>query len=160
MADAETKLGRPAGTSNKPGHGAGRTKGTPNKEGHAAGGKQVGVGRWSQWEVSQLLDPRIGRGFFNTFHAQHFLMRWPLDHIFHSSDFKLIKIRRLKSIGSDHFPIYINLHFEPTSKQLHEEPQADRQEEQEAKEKIRDADPKKYQQLAAPENDIGIVPNP
>ncbi|WP_321286305.1 endonuclease/exonuclease/phosphatase family protein [uncultured Sunxiuqinia sp.] len=101
-------------------------------------------------KVSQLLDPRIGRGFFNTFHAQHFLMRWPLDHIFHSSDFKLIKIKRLKSIGSDHFPMYISLHFEPTSKQLHEEPQADRQEEQEAKEKIRDADPKKYQHLAAP----------
>lgn len=111
-------------------------------------------------KVSQLLDPRIGRGFFNTFHAQQFLMRWPLDHIFHSSDFKLIQIKRLKSIGSDHFPMYAKLHFEPASKQLHEEPQAGQQEDQEAKEKIRDANPKKYQHLADPENDLRIIPNP
>jgi len=94
-------------------------------------------------KISGLLDPRIGRGFFNTFHAEFFLMRWPLDHIFHSSDFKLIQIKRLKAIGSDHFPMYVKLHYEPASEQLHDEPQADRQEDKEAKEKIRDTNPEK-----------------
>jgi len=55
---------------------------------------------------SGLLDPRIGRGFFNTFHVQHVLARWPLDHIFHSNHFRLIELKRLPSIDSDHFPLY------------------------------------------------------
>ena len=56
MADSETKLGRPVGTKNKKGHGAGRKQGTLNKEGHAAGSKRLGAGRWSKWEESQLLE--------------------------------------------------------------------------------------------------------
>ncbi|MEQ8243928.1 endonuclease/exonuclease/phosphatase family protein [Fulvivirga sp.] len=59
--------------------------------------------------LSGLLDPRIGRGFFNTFNAKHFLLRWPLDHIFHSRHFMLYKIERMSSIDSDHFPMLIQL---------------------------------------------------
>jgi endonuclease/exonuclease/phosphatase (EEP) superfamily protein YafD len=60
-------------------------------------------------EKSGLLDPRIGRGFFNTFHTKHWWARWPLDHIFVSDHFSLIKIKRLKDIGSDHYPLYTEL---------------------------------------------------
>ncbi len=60
-------------------------------------------------KVSRLLDPRIGRGFFNTFHANNFLLRFPLDHIFHSTHFKLRQIQRLENVGSDHFPIFVEL---------------------------------------------------
>jgi len=56
--------------------------------------------------ISRLLDPRQGRGLFNSFHAQFWFLRWPLDHIFHSRHFELVSIERLPSVGSDHFPMY------------------------------------------------------
>ncbi|WP_166423492.1 endonuclease/exonuclease/phosphatase family protein [Paraglaciecola sp. 20A4] len=59
--------------------------------------------------VSGLCDPRIGRGAFNTFHAQHVLARWPLDHVFHSEHFELVNLSRLPEIGSDHFPLLTEL---------------------------------------------------
>lgn len=63
--------------------------------------------------VSGLLDPRIGRKFINTFHAQLPLFRWALDHVFHSHDFTLVDIKKLEPIGSDHFPIFTELQYEP-----------------------------------------------
>ena len=59
--------------------------------------------------LSGLLDPRVGRGFYNTFHAGIPVMRWPLDHLFHDAEFRLIRMSRLPNIGSDHFPILFSL---------------------------------------------------
>ncbi|TXD81948.1 hypothetical protein ESY86_15915 [Subsaximicrobium wynnwilliamsii] len=56
-----------------------------------------------------LYDVRVGRGFFNSFNAENLLMRWPLDHIFVTEEFRLKKLERLTKIGSDHFPIYVEL---------------------------------------------------
>jgi endonuclease/exonuclease/phosphatase (EEP) superfamily protein YafD len=64
-------------------------------------------------KVSGLLDPRIGRGFFSTFHAKYPVFRWPLDHVFCSSHFYLHHLERLPSIGSDHFPIFIEVSLMP-----------------------------------------------
>ena len=58
---------------------------------------------------SGLLDPRVGRGMFNTFHADWPFLRWPLDHFFVSSHYRVVEMRRLPSIGSDHFPVLIEL---------------------------------------------------
>ncbi|MEO6446839.1 MAG: endonuclease/exonuclease/phosphatase family protein [Gemmatimonadaceae bacterium] len=64
-------------------------------------------------KLSGLLDPRIGRGMFNTFHAGHWFLRWPLDHVFHSVHFTLRHVERMPSIGSDHFPLLTELALEP-----------------------------------------------
>ena len=61
--------------------------------------------------LSGLLDPRAGRGFYNSYNAHNPLFRWPLDHVFHSIHFELVNLRRLKAIGSDHFPILIELQY-------------------------------------------------
>lgn len=65
-------------------------------------------------KISGLLDPRLGRGMFNTFHVDYPLVRWPLDHLFHSQHFTLQDIQRLTSIGSDHFPLLARLSFTPS----------------------------------------------
>lgn len=87
-------------------------------------------------ETSSLLDPRRGRGMYNTFSAKNPLLRWPLDHIFHSDHFKLVRLERGPAWGSDHFPVYIELSYEPEAQPLQEEPEADHEEKAEAAEKI------------------------
>ena len=56
-----------------------------------------------------LCDPRRGRGFYSTFHASHSWFRFPLDHVFHSTHFHIRHLTRLPHVGSDHFPILIDL---------------------------------------------------
>lgn len=63
--------------------------------------------------VGHLLDPRAGRGLFNTFHAQLPFLRYPLDHIFHTNHFSLVGLERLPGFGSDHFPIFAALVLDP-----------------------------------------------
>lgn len=59
--------------------------------------------------LSKLKDPRRGRGLYNSYNAKNPLVRWPLDHVFHSDHFGLVTIRRLPAFGSDHFPIFVEL---------------------------------------------------
>lgn len=73
-------------------------------------------------KLSRLVDPRKGRGFISTFHARYPGFRYPLDHVFHSPDLRLIEMRRLPYVGSDHFPVYVALSYEPEAATKQEAP--------------------------------------
>lgn len=75
--------------------------------------------------VSGLLDPRIGRGPFNTFHAHYAALRCPLDHVLHSSHFTLGRLKRSLPFGSDHFALLAELQVEPDAPTVHERPYVD-----------------------------------
>jgi endonuclease/exonuclease/phosphatase (EEP) superfamily protein YafD len=92
-------------------------------------------------KISGLLDPRKGRGFFNTFNAKYPVFRWPLDHIFLSEDFLLREIKRLPSISSDHFPMYIKLKLRPKNEQEDQQEQLDSNEKSWKEETIDSANP-------------------
>ena len=89
-------------------------------------------------KISGLLDPRIGRGLYNTFHAEYPFMRFPLDHFFHSDHFRLVEIRRLDYVGSDHFPVFIRLSLEPGAEQQQEELPTNAADRKEAEETIKE----------------------
>lgn len=76
-------------------------------------------------KISGLLDPRKGRGFFNTFHAKYPILRFPLDHIFCSTDFSLVHIKRMPTYGSDHFPMFVKLQIDPKAENENEKPTPD-----------------------------------
>ncbi|MFW7381110.1 MAG: endonuclease/exonuclease/phosphatase family protein [Oligoflexus sp.] len=59
--------------------------------------------------VSGMLDPRRGRGFYSTYPTKYPFFRFPLDHIFHTETLSLAALKRLTTIGSDHFPIFVRL---------------------------------------------------
>ena len=94
-------------------------------------------------KVSGLLDPRVGRGMYNSFNAKNVLLRWPLDHIFHTEHFKLVDLQRLPAWGSDHFPIFAHLEYSPAAEAEQEPPHSDAEDEEEATEKIEKANESK-----------------
>lgn len=91
-------------------------------------------------KISRLLDPRVGRGMFNTFNAKYWFLRWPLDHIFHSKHFYFKRIIRLPGIGSDHFPLYTELAFHPLGDSAEDRPEVDEEDLAWSKKKMREGD--------------------
>jgi endonuclease/exonuclease/phosphatase (EEP) superfamily protein YafD len=90
-------------------------------------------------QLSGLLDPRRGRGLFNSFHAEHPWFRFPLDHVFHSNDFKLAVLRVLDYVGSDHFPVLTELCYDPVASTDQTEPTSSYEHEREAEQKVEKA---------------------
>jgi endonuclease/exonuclease/phosphatase (EEP) superfamily protein YafD len=87
-------------------------------------------------KISGLLDPRKGRGLYATFHAKYPFLRYPLDHIFHSPDFRLVDLHRLPYVGSDHFPVCVRLSHEPDAAVKQDGPDGDAEDEKEADETV------------------------
>ena len=86
--------------------------------------------------LGHMLDARIGRGLFSTFHAGYWPLRWPLDHVFASDDFVLHQIERLGPFGSDHFPILASLSVAPKEVRHQSAPKADADDAAEAEDKL------------------------
>ncbi|HZG23037.1 MAG TPA: endonuclease/exonuclease/phosphatase family protein [Chitinophagaceae bacterium] len=87
-------------------------------------------------KISKCNDPRVGRGLYNTFNAKYPLFRWPLDHFFTSTEFTLVKIERFPKIGSDHFPIFIRVTYDPASADENKRKDAEKADLEEAEEKL------------------------
>ena len=86
--------------------------------------------------LSGLLDPRIGRGVFSTFPAglPSGLLRYPLDHVFHSKEFRLARIGTLIAPGSDHLAVAASLVYEPDGRAHQTAPRSDTDDHVEANE--------------------------
>lgn len=87
-------------------------------------------------KYSGLVDPREGRGLYNTYSVFVPLFRYPLDHIFYSGEFGLLSLKKLEEIGSDHFPLLIALNYEPDDDNTEGLEKTDAEEEAEIEEKI------------------------
>ncbi len=87
-------------------------------------------------KMSGLLDPRIGRGLYNTHPTYLPIARAPVDHVFHSQELRLIQLERLPPVGSDHFPILVTLSYEPDQQAAQPEPSPTREDMAEAHEMI------------------------
>jgi len=47
-------------------------------------------------KTSKLIDPRLGRGLISTFHAKYWLLRFPIDQMYHSPDVIVEELKALK----------------------------------------------------------------
>lgn len=90
-------------------------------------------------EVSGMLDPRKGRGVYPTFNANSWIWRYPLDHLFHTEDFRVVELRTLPHIGSDHLPLWVTLSYEPDAEETQEPPDLDPGDREDADEAVEDA---------------------
>lgn len=62
--------------------------------------------------LSGLLDPRKGRGMFNTFPAGWGWLGFPLDHVFHSKQLFISEFSKLRDIDSDHHPVFASFYLD------------------------------------------------
>ncbi|MDB5250319.1 MAG: hypothetical protein JWQ40_4713 [Segetibacter sp.] len=88
-------------------------------------------------KTTGLLDPRRGRGFYSTFSANHWFMRFPLDYVFCSSHFGLVHMERLAHNGSDHFPMFSHFEYVPELEKVQDKPHADSKEKREVSKKAK-----------------------
>lgn len=91
-------------------------------------------------EVSGLLDPRNGRGLYTTYHAESWFWRYPLDHVFHTDDFRVVRLATLDAIGSDHLPLLVELSHEPQAEAEQEAPRLGSGDVEDAQEAVRKAE--------------------
>jgi endonuclease/exonuclease/phosphatase (EEP) superfamily protein YafD len=89
--------------------------------------------------ISHMIDPRVGRGLYNSFHANHAWLRYPLDHVFLTRHFTLVELHRLPHVGSDHFPILAEVEYSPHDAPHNDVPVADQDDHEQAREMVRDA---------------------
>lgn len=63
--------------------------------------------------VGGYIDPRIGRGIFASFNANHMLIRCPIDQFFATTEVAVVRIELGRHVGSDHYPLIARIRIEP-----------------------------------------------
>jgi endonuclease/exonuclease/phosphatase (EEP) superfamily protein YafD len=63
--------------------------------------------------IGELVDPRVGRGFYPTYDVESWLMSWPLDQILFQDGLTLAEWEILPPFGSDHAPVLAGLCLAP-----------------------------------------------
>lgn len=63
---------------------------------------------------------------FSTLRADGPMFCWPLDHVFHDSAFKLVRLQRLPSIECDRSPVLAALQLVPAATADRAAPEPDR----------------------------------
>lgn len=71
-------------------------------------------------KTSELIDPRIGRGFVSTFHAKSRLLRFPIDLLYHSPEIFIEEFKAMPPIGSDHLPLFCKFYINCLNKEQEE----------------------------------------
>lgn len=90
-------------------------------------------------KTSELIDPRIGRGFVSTFHAKYKFLRAPIDLFFHSKEIFIEDFKTLPAIGSDHLPLFSKFYINQEENSQQEEVETlDSEEAEEVDEMIED----------------------
>lgn len=89
--------------------------------------------------ISNLLDPRVGRGTYSTFPAGIPFFHFPLDYIFSSDEWRLGELETLPSIGSDHYPVFISLFYDESAQKEQEAPPKEEGDTEEARKTIKKA---------------------
>ncbi len=64
--------------------------------------------------ISGLKDPRVGRGLYNTYHAESRLFQFPIDQVFLSPTASIVDLDRFHPTGSDHFAITTTIAWDGT----------------------------------------------
>lgn len=104
-------------------------------------------------KTSELIDPRIGRGFVSTYHARYILLRFPIDLFFHSTEIFIQDFKTLRNIGSDHLPLFSRFFINPTEDIQEDEVEVlSAEEEQQVEEMIEDG---KEEQSDRPQEVVG-----
>lgn len=93
-------------------------------------------------KYSRMLDPRKGRGLYNTYNVNIPLFRYPLDHFFYSKHFGFVQIKKLDEIGSDHYPMLIEINLKTKKEFMKDLPEADQDDKEEVQETLRDSSKK------------------
>ncbi len=99
--------------------------------------------------IGRLLDVRIGRGIYTTFNAKNYAMRWPLDHILTTSDFRHKESGTGVKYGSDHFPLWVRLTLESDKKDEQAAAEPDEEDWKQAKSQLDEAGMESFTELPA-----------
>jgi endonuclease/exonuclease/phosphatase (EEP) superfamily protein YafD len=72
--------------------------------------------------VGGFVDPRVGRGLFASFNANHPLIRCPIDQIYVSAEIAMVSIALLPPFGSDHLALLARIRLDPALAARHDTP--------------------------------------